>query len=75
MSLDPNVRPVCTALLCGAISLGLLFIALKGLEYSHEYREHLIPGVDFAFEGSRADGVQLFFVSISLPPPCMPFTC
>jgi cytochrome c oxidase subunit 3 len=42
--------------------LGLAFIVLKGLEYRDEYREHLIPGIDFAFDGPLADGVQLFFV-------------
>jgi cytochrome c oxidase subunit 3 len=50
------------ALLAGAIILGSSFISLKGIEYAHEYREHLMPGIDFAFEGTLANGVQLFFV-------------
>ena len=49
-------------LLIGAVILGLSFIVLKGLEYTDEYHEHLIPGINFAFEGPLADGVQLFFV-------------
>jgi cytochrome c oxidase subunit 3 len=49
-------------LLIGAIFLGLLFLTLKGLEYADEYREHLIPGINFAFNSPLADGVQLFFV-------------
>jgi cytochrome c oxidase subunit 3 len=57
-----NARPIGRLLLIGATFLGLLFLALKGLEYADEYREHLIPGVDFAFNGPLADGAQLFFV-------------
>jgi cytochrome c oxidase subunit III len=46
----------------GAIVLGLSFVVLKGLEYADEYREHLIPGINFRFDGPLAGGVQLFFV-------------
>ena len=49
------------ALLIGAAILGLLFITLKGFEYADEYREHLIPGINFAFDGPLANGVELFF--------------
>jgi cytochrome c oxidase subunit 3 len=61
-ALRTNVRSVCVALLAGAIILGSSFISLKGIEYADEYREHLMPGIDFAFEGTLANGVQLFFV-------------
>jgi cytochrome c oxidase subunit III len=61
-ALQTNARRVCIALLIGAMILGLLFIGLKGVEYVKEYHEHLIPGIDFAFDGPMADGVQLFFV-------------
>jgi cytochrome c oxidase subunit 3 len=57
-----ETRKICTALLSGAILLGLAFIALKGIEYSDEYREHLVPGIVFAFDAARANGAQLFFV-------------
>ncbi len=57
-----HARTASRALLGGAILLGLLFIGLKGWEYVNEYREHLVPGIDFAFDGPLADGVQLFFV-------------
>jgi cytochrome c oxidase subunit 3 len=57
-----ETRKICAALLCGAIVLGLAFITLKGIEYSKEYREHLMPGIDFSFEPAHANGVQLFFV-------------
>jgi cytochrome c oxidase subunit 3 len=57
-----RARAISRALLIGAVVLGLAFIVLKGLEYANEYREHLIPGINFAFDGPLADGVQLFFV-------------
>jgi cytochrome c oxidase subunit III len=61
-ALQTNARRVCVAFLMGAIILGLLFIGMKAVEYGREYREHLIPGINFAFDGPMADGVQLFFV-------------
>jgi cytochrome c oxidase subunit 3 len=61
-ALRANARSVCVALLVGAIGLGLLFLGLKAIEYADEYREHLVPGVDFAFGGPLSNGVQLFFV-------------
>jgi|SRR3954469_9096961 cytochrome c oxidase subunit III len=61
-ALRANARGICIALLAGAILLGAAFLGLKGVEYADEYREHLIPGIDFAFGGSLANGVQLFFI-------------
>lgn len=46
----------------GAIALGLLFIVLKGIEYAGEYREHLVPGLDFRFAAEFANGAKLFFI-------------
>jgi cytochrome c oxidase subunit 3 len=57
-----ETRKLCAGLLSGAIVLGLAFIVLKGIEYAGEYREHLVPGVDFNFEPDQAKGAQLFFV-------------
>jgi cytochrome c oxidase subunit III len=57
-----EARRFCVALLAGAIILGLVFLLLKGIEYKREYVEHLVPGIDFAFDGPLANGVQLFFV-------------
>jgi len=57
-----ETRKICITLLSGAILLGLIFIVLKGIEYSDEYREHLVPGINFSFEPANADGAQLFFV-------------
>ncbi|WGD51597.1 cytochrome c oxidase subunit 3 [Bradyrhizobium sp. CB1650] len=59
---SPDTVRIVTWLLVGAACLGLVFIALKGIEYSKEYDEHLVPGIDFQFAGPLAHGVQLFFV-------------
>jgi cytochrome c oxidase subunit III len=57
-----ETRKICVALLAGAIALGLLFILLKGIEYTGEYREHLVPGIDFSFDEKFANGAKLFFL-------------
>ena len=49
-----ETRKICAGLLSGAILLGLAFIVLKGIEYAGEYREHLVPGIDFSFEPDRS---------------------
>jgi cytochrome c oxidase subunit 3 len=59
---SPETRKICVGLLSGAIAVGLAFIVLKGIEYSIEYREHLVPGIDFSFDEDKADGAQLFFL-------------
>ena len=59
---SPATAKIVTPLLVGAACLGLAFIVLKGIEYSKEYDEHLVPGIDFQFSGPLADGVQLFFI-------------
>jgi cytochrome c oxidase subunit 3 len=41
--------------------LGATFLVIKGLEYTHKYHEHLIPGRAFAFESDAAPEIQIFF--------------
>lgn len=53
---------VAAILLLLAALAGLIFLALKGLEYSKEYEEHLVPGIDFAFASEHARGAELFFI-------------
>lgn len=48
-------------LLWGAALLGFAFLVLKGVEYSIEYEEHLLPGLDFAVAGPQALAIELFF--------------
>jgi cytochrome c oxidase subunit III len=52
---------VAAALLWASALLGVLFLALKGIEYHEEYKEHLLPGLDFAQPGPHPDAVRLFF--------------
>lgn len=59
---SPVTAKIVTWLLIAAACLGLVFIMLKGIEYSREYNEHLVPGIDFQLAGRKANGVQLFFV-------------
>jgi cytochrome c oxidase subunit III len=47
-------------LLCTA-ALGTVFLALKGLEYHDEWREHLIPWLEFRFEPAHARAAVLFY--------------
>ena len=48
-------------LLWGAALLGIAFVVLKGVEYSQEYAEHLLPGLGFDFPAPQARQVHLFF--------------
>jgi cytochrome c oxidase subunit 3 len=42
--------------------LGLGFLGIKGLEYYHKYVDHLIPGINFMYEGpADPHKAQLFF--------------
>jgi len=47
-------------LLGGAAALGLAFLAVKGIEYRHEWREGLFPGPGFAL--APTPGAELFFM-------------
>ncbi|MBN8969032.1 MAG: cytochrome c oxidase subunit 3 [Rhizobiales bacterium] len=44
-----------------AIVLGLIFLGLKSVEYLGEYRDHLVPGIDFEQSGPHVQGIRLFF--------------
>jgi cytochrome c oxidase subunit 3 len=51
------------ALLLGAAALlGIAFLILKAFEYRDEYREHLVPGLNFSAGRAHANTVELFFV-------------
>src|SRR5438105_3555031 len=41
--------------------LGVIFAAIKLSEYALDYREHLVPVIDFAFSADDAKGAELFF--------------
>ncbi|WP_319797211.1 cytochrome c oxidase subunit 3 [Nitrobacter sp.] len=59
---EQGARRATRTLLGIAILLGLSFLGLKGVEYLGEYREHLVPGVNFARTGQDAHGIELFFI-------------
>ncbi len=43
-------------------ALGVVFLALKGMEYRHEWQEHLVPGAAFAFpEAAHAHAAEMFY--------------
>lgn len=41
--------------------LGAAFLAIKGIEYRNEWREHLFPGAAFSFPGEHGRAVEFFF--------------
>jgi len=43
------------------IALGLVFLGVKGLEYTHKFEQHLVPGPHFRMEGPHGNSAQLFF--------------
>ncbi len=43
------------------VGLGVMFLAVKGLEYHADYVEHLVPSLNFSYSGAQANEVELFF--------------
>lgn len=56
-----NRRGATQVFLLLTATLGLIFLGLKGLEYTDEWHEHLVPWLDFQFEASHAHGAALFY--------------
>lgn len=56
-----NEGRIAALLFWGAAALGVVFLGFKGIEYAIEYREQLVPGLNFAVGGTDADAQQLFF--------------
>jgi cytochrome c oxidase subunit III len=52
-------RRLLALLLAITAGFGLVFLALKGVEYAQEYSEHLVPGVNF--DPARGPAVELFY--------------
>jgi cytochrome c oxidase subunit 3 len=44
------------------IALGLAFLSIKGYEYSLEYHDKLVPGINFSETGAHARQIQLFMI-------------
>jgi cytochrome c oxidase subunit 3 len=53
---------IAMRLLAFAAAIGIVFLAIKGIEYRQEWKEHLFPGAGFAFPDQRhADGARIFY--------------
>jgi cytochrome c oxidase subunit 3 len=51
-----------TVLLRITLSLGIVFLIFKGVEYAHHGQEHLVPGPGFMFEPANLrSGAELFY--------------
>lgn len=48
--------------LLATIGLGVVFLIIKGIEYSKEYGEGLIPWHNFTWDGASPPRAQLFFI-------------
>jgi cytochrome c oxidase subunit 3 len=48
-------------LLSVVAGLGIAFLAIKGIEYRHEWQEHLIPGARFSFHGAEPGAAEMFY--------------
>ena len=42
--------------------IGAVFLGIKFLEYYQHYKDHLVPGLNFAYVGEHANRVELFMV-------------
>jgi cytochrome c oxidase subunit 3 len=55
-------RTLIIAFLLATLALGLVFLGIKAVEYSHKFHEHLVPGADFRFEDAALERhAQIFF--------------
>jgi cytochrome c oxidase subunit 3 len=54
-------RQLLIAFLLLTIVLGLVFLGIKAIEYTHKFEDHLVPGPTFVFEGEHARQVQIFY--------------
>lgn len=52
---------IAAFLFWGAAAHGGVFLVLKAVEYAIEYREHLVPGLNFAARGADTGAQHLFF--------------
>jgi cytochrome c oxidase subunit III len=60
-SAEAGRRRLLTLLLGSTATLGFVFLVLKGIEYSKEYEEHLVPGLNFHSASPHAGAIELFY--------------
>ncbi len=57
-----RMRRVAAVYMAATVSLGLVFLAIKGFEYRADYVDHLVPSLDFQFAPAQyRQGAELFF--------------
>ncbi len=56
-------RRLVRVLLVATGLLGLVFLAIKALEYQHHLAEGLVPGLAWHYSAARANEVQLFMLA------------
>jgi len=49
------------ALLLAGAALGVAFMALKGIEYAHHFRDGIYPGVHYRYAALPEEGAKIFF--------------
>jgi cytochrome c oxidase subunit 3 len=47
--------------LLATMALGLIFLGIKGIEYTHKFEHHLVPGSSFVFAAAYQRTAQIFF--------------
>src|SRR5436189_6363175 len=57
--LDQRRMLIC--LLIGTALLGCVFMSIKGVEYHKDYVDHLVPRMDFKWEGADPGNAELFY--------------
>ncbi len=50
-----------SALLAGAVLLGITFLCVKGIEYARHVRDHALPGAHYALHEFAVPGASLYF--------------
>ncbi len=55
-------RRTTVRMLIVTMLLGATFLVIKGVEYSHKFAEHLVPGINFHFAGSSPGQAQIYFI-------------
>jgi cytochrome c oxidase subunit 3 len=60
-SIQRNRRRLMAGFFMITILLGLAFLGVKFLEYSHEIEQNLFPGANFVYPGNQPENAKLFF--------------
>ena len=58
---ETGARKATAWLLLATAMLGVVFAGVKLTEYELDYREHLVPLVNFAFDARHRPGAQVFY--------------